>query len=40
MTTLTNASRGFVSAFAPQLEQYLTFKHAMGCHGTVDRLAT
>jgi integrase len=26
-------SHGFVSAFAPQLEQYLAFKQAMGCYG-------
>ena len=34
MTTVTKTSHGFVSAFAPQLEQYLTFKQAMGCYGT------
>jgi integrase len=29
-----NGARGFVSVFAPQLEQYLAFKQAMGCYGT------
>lgn len=29
-----NASHGFGSAFAPQLEAYLAFKQAMGCYGT------
>lgn len=29
-----NTSDGFVSVFAPQLEQYLAFKQAMGCYGT------
>ena len=28
------SSRGFTSAFAPELEAYLTFKASMGCYGT------
>ena len=29
-----NTGNGFLSAFAPRLEAYLAFKHAMGCYGT------
>ncbi len=34
MNTAMDTSHGFVSVFAPQLEQYLAFKQAMGCYGT------
>jgi integrase len=33
MNTGRNSGHGFVSAFAPQLEDYLAFKQAMGCYG-------
>ena len=33
MNTAMTTSHGLVSVFAPQLEQYLAFKHAMGCYG-------